>query len=254
MAPKSTFTRATPQEKRAALEAVLERCSHGGGGRLPAPVCVFDLDGTLMDNRPRTVAILREYSPLAANTDPTLGERLSHVAVDELSYLLSDTLHGLGIHTTQLERDLASFWRERFFSDGYLKHDVALRGAVSFVEACHKAGATIVYLTGRDLPLMGLGTFQSLRDLGFPIGVPGTELVLKPDASMPDEAYKRFMAPVLVRVGPVVAHFDNEPANCNVFVEHHPSAEAMLVDTQHMPGAPPLVPAVRVIDDFAMDP
>jgi len=97
---------------------------------------------------------------------------------------------------------------------------------------------------------MGLGTFRSLRDLGFPIGVPGTELVLKPEYSMPDEAFKRDVAPTLARVGQVVASFDNEPGNCNVFKEAYPDCESVLIDTQHMPQAPPLGPGVRVLGDF----
>src|SRR5262249_33597577 len=102
-------------------------------------------------------------------------------------------------------------------------------------------------------PLMGIGTFCSLRDLGFPIGVAGTEIVLKPDANMPDEAFKRFAAPSLARVGTVVAAFDNEPGNCNVLFEAFPSCASVLLDTQHMPGAPPLDRGVDVIGDFQMD-
>jgi hypothetical protein len=98
---------------------------------------------------------------------------------------------------------------------------------------------------------MGIGTFRSLRDLGFPIGMPGTELVCKPDFNMPDEAFKRLEAPKLSRVGRVIAAFDNEPANCNVFLEQNPESESVFVDTQHLPGAPPLDPRVAIIDDFS---
>jgi hypothetical protein len=143
------------------------------------------------------------------------------------------------------------FWRERFFADDSLKDDIALPGAVDFAQACYAKGAICVYLTGRDLPMMGIGTFRSLRDLGFPIGMPGTELVCKPDFNMPDEAFKRLEAPKLSRVGRVIAAFDNEPANCNVFLEQNPESESVFVDTQHLPGAPPLDPRVAIIDDFS---
>jgi hypothetical protein len=99
---------------------------------------------------------------------------------------------------------------------------------------------------------MGLGSFRSLRDLGFPIGVPGTELVLKPDASMPDEAFKRLTAPKLAKVGKVIAAFDNEPANCNIFLAHYPNAHVVLIDTQHMPGAPEPANGVHVVADLAL--
>ena len=98
---------------------------------------------------------------------------------------------------------------------------------------------------------MGIGSFASLRDLGFPIGLPGTELVLKPDAQMPDEAFKRMQGPALERVGKVVAIFDNEPGNCNVLGQHFPDAHSVLLDTQHLPGAPPLDFVLTVCDNAA---
>lgn len=252
-------TRSTADEQSALLRDVVRRCrcarAHRPQTSAPAeatPVVVFDLDGTLMDNRPRTCAILREFAARCRDRDDDLAERLEQAEPAQLAYLLSDTLELLGAHKTELVAEMHAFWRERFFADAHLVHDVATAGAVEFASACYDAGAILVYLTGRDLPLMGTGTFQSLRDLGFPIGVPATELVLKPDANMPDEAFKRLVAPQLARIGKVVAAFDNEPANCNVMHAHHPDAHVVFVDTQHMPGAPPLDARVGVIADFAM--
>ena len=167
-----------------------------------------------------------------------------------MAYLVSETLERLGVTDAERVAEAQAFWRDRFFSDGHLQHDVPLPGAVDFARACYDAGAILVYLTGRDLPAMGIGSFRSLRDSGFPIGVPGTELVLKPDAAMPDEAFKRLEAPKLARVGAIVASFDNEPANCNTILAQNPECESVLVDTQHLPGAPPLDPGVHVIADF----
>ncbi|HEY1692198.1 MAG TPA: HAD family hydrolase [Polyangiaceae bacterium] len=235
-------------EQHVTLREILRRCRTPYQGR--APVVVFDLDGTLLDNRPRTLAILREFAARNRDRDPDLAARLDRAYVHDLEYLLSDSLQRLAVHGNDLAAEMQAFWRERFFGDSHLFHDIPLPGAIDFARACHDAGATLVYLTGRDLPLMGLGTFASLRDLGFPIGIPATELVLKPDASLPDEAFKRLLAPQLTRVGHVVAAFDNEPANCNVVLAHHPDAHVVFVDTQHMPGAPELSPGVSTIRDF----
>jgi beta-phosphoglucomutase-like phosphatase (HAD superfamily) len=238
-------------QQHVVLRAILKRCraerSH------TTPVVVFDLDGTIMDNRPRTVAILREFAARYRDVDPELARRLEGARPHDLEYLLTDSLERLGAHRTELVADMQAFWRERFFADSHLPHDVALPGAVEFVHACYDAGAILIYLTGRDLPLMGMGTFASLRDLGFPIGVPATELVLKPDAAMPDEAFKRLVAPDLARVGHVIAAFDNEPANCNVMLAHYPDAHVVYVDTQHTPGAPEPAAAVCVVRDFEME-
>ena len=235
-------------EQKTLLDRVVQRCATNGKAR--TPVVVFDLDGTLMDNRPRTARILRELGAMWRDREPVAAKKLETAREEDLAYLLTDSLTRVGITRTDLVREAEIFWRERFFTDGYLTHDVEVPGAAAFARDCYAAGGILVYFTGRDLPLMGLGSFASLRDLDFPIGVPGTELVLKPDANMPDEAFKRLVGPSLARVGQVVAIFDNEPGNCNVLGAHFPDADAVLLDTQHLPGAPPLDDHVRVIGDF----
>ena len=218
----------------------------------PSPVVVFDLDGTLMDNRPRTLAILRELALELKGESHSAADTLAAAEAEHLAYLLTDTLKKLGLDHPEVAGRAEEYWKTRFFSDDYLKHDVALEGSVELARACYEAGASLVYFTGRDLPLMGIGSFQSLRDLGFPIGVVGTELVCKPDAKIPDELFKRTEGPKLDRVGRVVAAFDNEPGNCNAFLEMNPDAEVIFVDTQHLPGAPPLDARVHVVADFRM--
>jgi hypothetical protein len=153
-----------------------------------------------------------------------------------------------------LHKEGTQFWRERFFADPHIRHDVETTGARDYVRACHRGGATIVYLTGRDLPNMAIGTFASLRDLGFPIGTVGTELVTKPVFNMPDCDFKRAVAPELSRLGDVVAVFDNEAANCNLFLDAHPACTAIFVDTQHAPDPPELDQRAHVIHTFELDP
>ena len=229
---------------------MVARCRPATGK--PAPVVVFDLDGTLMDNRPRTAAILQEFAAELRSETHAVAELLASARPEALAYLISDSLGNLGVSRPDIRARAEAYWRTRFFSDDYLKHDVAVHGSVELARACYDAGATIVYFTGRDLPFMSLGSFQSLRDLGFPIGVVGTELVCKPDAKIPDEAFKREEGPKIARLGRVVAAFDNEPGNCNAFLEMCPEADVVFVDTQHLPGAPPLLPKVHVVPDLAM--
>ncbi|MEB2312382.1 MAG: HAD family hydrolase [Sorangiineae bacterium] len=244
--------RASPGEQRALLQSVLERASNAIRRR-PALV-VFDLDGTLLDNRPRSVAILHELADAWAQRHPREAERLRRADAADLAYLLEESLELLGIRDRELVDEAKSFWRERFFTDRFLSHDRPTEGAVSFTRACHEAGANVVYLTGRDLPNMALGSLASLRDLGFPIGVPATQLVLKPNAADDDTQFKRLVAPQFHRSGEVIASFDNEPGNCNLFTELFPEADSVLVDTQHLPGAPALDQRVRVIEHFGHEP
>lgn len=245
---RSAYRRISSADQHALYSRIVQRSRAVRGE--PAPVIVFDLDGTLMDNRPRTTVILQELATELSREAHSAAEVLAAARAEDLAYLLGDSLQRLGVGHPELVTRAEAYWRERFFSDAYLKHDVAIAGSVELARACYEAGATIVYFTGRDLPLMGLGSFQSLRDLGFPIGIVGTELVCKPDARIPDEAFKREEGPKLARIGSVVAAFDNEPGNCNAFVEMCPAAEVVFVDTQHLPGAPELLPSVHVVGDL----
>jgi hypothetical protein len=253
MVPPPKYPRLSNDRKTTLLRRILDRSSatHSHGGR---SCVVFDLDGTLVDNRPRTLAILRELAEhwAAQALYPTEVARLRTTVLGELAYLASDSLALLGVSGAAAQL-AETFWKIRFFSDDYMKHDVALPGAVDFAKGCHERGANLIYFTGRDLPNMGVGSWLSLRDLGFPIGVPGTALVLKPDFDMPDEVYKRTQGPELKRMGTIVGAFDNEPGNCNVLLEQNAGVDSVFIDTQHLPGAPALAPEVAVIDDFRVE-
>lgn len=219
----------------------------------PAPVVVFDLDATLFDNRPRTLEILMEYREEIAPEDPALADALLGLDVHHVQYLLTDTLKQCGVYRADLVKEISAFWHERFFTDEYVGCDVPTVGAPEFVRACYEAGAVIVYLTGRDIPGMLVGTVAKLRDDGFPIAVAGTELVLKPDPNMSDEAFKRTALPTLDRVGDLLAFFDNEPANCNLAKAMFPDALVVLLETQKVPGAPEPDPDVEILADFRID-
>ncbi len=230
------------------LDRVIERLTQAEGGS--PPLVVFDLDGTLYDNRPRTVQILTEYAEEVSDQFPEVADALSDLSPDGVQYLLSDTLRAYGITKVEIVSDATRFWRDRFFAEKYLKYDAVKDGAVEFAQLCHEAGATIVYLAGRDVTDLLPGTVTALRKWGFPVGEVGVELVLKPDATLSDEAFKRASLPVLRRIGSVVAFFDNEPANCNVARHFWPDAFVGLIETTFVPGAPDLEKGVETIRDF----
>lgn len=246
----STPASLNPAEQSTYLRGIVERVARSRAAG--PPVVVFDLDGTLLDNRPRTVAILRELGEKWRGTHDAEVEQLMATELTDLAYSIADTLGRRGVVGEVQLADGQNFWKERFFSNPYLRHDVAIAGAVRFAHEVYRAGATLVYLTGRDLPNMSEGSLASLRDTGFPIGVVGTELVCKPDFAMSDETYKRDVAPTLARLGEVVASFDNEPANCNVFLRCYPACASVLLDTQRTSHAPPLDEGVVSIRDFSM--
>ncbi len=217
------------------------------GGR---PVVVFDLDGTLFDNRPRTLSILRELADTLGGTHPEITRAIMEIDAANLVYGITDSLARHGINDEGIWARAIAFWRSRFFRDEYLVHDVPLPGAAAFAEELWSAGATLLYLTGRDLPEMSVGSWVSLREHGFPIGRVGTELVCKPAFDLPDEEYKRDIAPRVARLGEPIASFDNEPANCNAFLRAYPAMSSVFLATQHAPSPPPLDAGVVTLRDF----
>lgn len=244
--------RLSSDDRGTLLRSILERVRQQAATS-PA-VLVFDLDGTLMDNRPRVVAILHELAAAWRYRHPEAAERCARAQPDDIAYGFIENLRRLGVTEPALHEEGFTFWKARFFADPHVKHDVQIQGARQYVRACYEAGAVIVYLTGRDLPNMALGSFASLRDLGFPIGVVGTELVVKPTFEMPDSDFKRSVAPELRRLGTVIAVFDNEAVNVNLLVEFHPSATGVFLDTQYAPNPPPLDARAVVIHHFDLEP
>jgi hypothetical protein len=75
-------------------------------------------------------------------------------------------------------------------------------------------------------------------------------LRLKPSFEEEDLAFKRRVLRELPALGPVVAAFENEPANANLFAEEFPAALVIFIETIHSPDPPPLLPRVVRVRDF----
>jgi hypothetical protein len=205
----------------------------------PGQVAVFDLDGCLFDNRPR---IVRIFHALASRHDlpDLLRVRPEHFA----SWDQRDTLRAAGLDEGRIAAVLPRFQRvfqHQFFSSAFCRFDDAMPGAARLVWEVYRAGASVVYLTGRHEE-MRAGTLEALSDWGFPVQRPRTALLCKPDMGTDDTAFKDEALREIALLGVPVLFFDNEPANCNVFAARHPGARVVWVETDHSP-RPDRVPA-----------
>ena len=209
-----------------------------------------DLDGSLLDNRPRILQILKEFSKEKKYITPDAAAKLATLTVTSVQYRLPDTLASVGITDPAVVQNAAAFWAERFFTDDYLKYDLPTPGSVAFVRTLYSNGARIVYLTGRDAPRQLMGTVKSLRDHGFPIGIQGTELIMKPTMQTQDAIFKQQVTNYLRHYGTVVATFDNEPANANVYRRAFPKAIVILYQAPHKPNPPPLLQNIQKLLSF----
>jgi hypothetical protein len=215
------------------------------------PMVIFDLDGTIFDNRSRIMQILKEYSDQELKAvRPQAAAALNTLTIPLVKYRLTDTLTAAGVQESAVINNAAVFWSQRFFQDEYLKYDTTTPGAVNFVRTLYSSGARIVYLTGRDAPRQLMGTVKSLRDNGFPIGIQGTELIMKPTAQTQDAIFKQQVTNYLRHYGKVIATFDNEPANANVFRRAFAESICFLFDAPHSPNAPPVLQNIQKLASF----
>ena len=213
------------------------------------PIAVLDVDLTLVENAPRTRAILRDY---ALSLQGTWGhaEEASELANSmPLVFSIVENLRSLGLESDEEIRGGVNFWRDTFFTDEYCLLDEPLPGAVEAVQTLHQAGCTVVYVTARTSSML-TGTISSFRTFGFPIGVTGTVLTLKESHAQTDKAFKAEALSWVSSLGTVVLCAENEPAYINLMHARFPDAFSLLVDTRHSPSAPDLETGVKRIESL----
>jgi hypothetical protein len=226
------------------LSRALERARAAGS----RGVVVFDLDSTLLDNRPRQAKILREFGEL--HGIPPLGDaRPEHWD----SWDIKRAMLNSGLQPVDVERwaeDAKVFWRERFFTSTYCVLDEAIAGAPDFVSDIVKTGAMVAYCTGRHEE-MRAGSVQCFQRLGFPL--PGTarvHLLMKPEIEQSDDEYKTTAYARLAEMGEVLAVFDNEPTHVNGYRYAFPDALAVHLATDDSGRDVPLLEGIISVRNF----
>jgi hypothetical protein len=199
------------------------------------PVVVLDLDDTLIITRERNIRILQEFAkePTTAAQYPDEAQQLSSLLVSEIKYSVSDTLKNIGIVNAEFHRLAQEYWSERFFTDKYCATDQPTVGAARYLHLLNRAGAKIIYLTGRDMPRMGKGTAYNLGRNRFPGPNQETVLMMKPDPKMDDLEFKKQALTEIALLGEVVGVVENEPANLNAMMAKWPQAIGIFLDTVH---------------------
>ncbi len=238
--------RARPDAQERILREALARARAGA----PEGLALFDLDSTVLDNRPRQARILQEYGR-SASLPVLLGAAPEHWR----GWDIEAALVAAGLPAGEARRHLPRvlrFWRERFFTSAYCRLDVPVPGAPAFVRAVAAAGARVVYVTGRPAR-MEAGTLDVLRRDGFVVPDGGrTRLLMKPRDGLGDDAWKALACAEVDSFGPVVLAFDNEPAHVNAYARAWPGALAVHLDTNDSGRPVEVAAAVPSIADFAV--
>lgn len=247
--PPSWFPVLGPSQSAALLARVVEAARAAGPGACVA----FDLDSTLLDNRPRQARILREYGALHA-LDALAGHQADHWQGWDARIAMAAS----GLDRDLIEAHFApfrSYWKDRFFTSEYCVEDRAIAGAPDYVRSLLAAGARVLYVTGRHEE-MRAGTLICFQRTGFPCpdgpdGAVAVELLMKPALEEHDDLYKARAYDLLRERGQVVAAFDNEPAHINGYREAFPDALCVHLATDHSMRDIPLAAGIPSIRDFA---
>jgi hypothetical protein len=234
------------------LAEVFDRITHTQkfGG---TPLVVFDLDGTLLRTGGRHLAILQEFADAA---DPALSGidalrvALTEITAEDFGYFVTGPLLDRGIENSALNSALLDYWSVRYFSNRYCGYDKPAPGAQDFVNAVKGAGALIWYATSRPEPTMGVGTRTSLLQHDFPLDEMAA-LAMRGDLSQSDVDFKEAIVAAAAQVH-LVAQFENEPANANLFATAWPDALHFLVGDVHSPDPPEPLPGIIHTDDFVL--
>ena len=242
--PHSGFIPLKRDQAALLLRSVIE------SAKLDRAVVAFDLDSTVLNNAPRQSLILREYGEF-------VGEECLRVstASDWQGWSFTLAMQNAGLSQEDAERHAEAFrpfWRERFFTSDYCHHDTETEGAATFLQAIHKTGAKLVYVTGRH-EAMREGSRKSFENFGFPDEVDSrVELIMKPTLEADDDAFKQSVYTQLAAMGTLVAAFDNEPAHINGYKESCPNALAVHMATDHSMRPIKVLSTIPSIRDFSM--
>lgn len=220
-------------------------------------LAVFDLDSTLFDVHPRIEQILRDFAdtPEIRQLAPEQAELLSKVQAQRTDWGIRQAIERAGIHTVhpELAQKARRFWVNTFFSNHYLKFDQPYPGSVRYVQYLASLGVEIVYLTGREISKMEIGSLEALRSHAFPLAEDGRELVMKPRTGYEDFQFKLDWFTELPRhqYGRIW-FFENEPINLDSICRSHPEVRLVFMNSVHS-GRMPSPEGLPTIEDFQVD-
>ena len=236
--------RAVPAEQTRILQAAVDAI------RPERPAAAFDLDSTILSNKPRQARIMREFG--RARGIARLADCPPEAVV---SWDLRDTMRLCGLSPEEGQRlypALKGFWLERFFTSEYCRDDEPIAGARDYLRRVLGAGGEVLYITGRHTG-MGPGTLESFRRAGFPLPDGArVQLWLKPRLDDDDDRWKEICQARLRDMSGIACAFDNEPTHVNAYKRAFPDARVVHLDTDHSGRPVEVRPDVPSISDFRM--
>jgi hypothetical protein len=172
-APKPADGRRWMQDK---LEDIRARVANGEKVKV-----VFDLDDTIWDGRPRTMELARRY-------DAERGTRLfDALTLDQVGKDGYETAVNAGLSRADAKA-FNAYWRPRVYTDEMAQFDAPIPEIDDLARQAHRAGAEVVYMTGRPEAERET-TRGELERLDLPL-MDEAHLIMKPSLNQPTAGYK----------------------------------------------------------------
>ena len=208
-----------------------------------AKTLVFDIDITVVDTRPRTVAAVKKFARTSRSLDRQTRQRLLQVEKNDIGYDGHETATKLGLNRIQAKH-FTKIWSEVFWSPKSLALDEPIAEVVQLIKA--SKNKNIVFLTGRYQSYTKATIAQLER-----LGLPTDRVLLKPDGESTPAFKARMMKSIGARGGRSVL-VDDSPRNLAAVDSAKTRATTIAIDfpirepgqTKRAKGAPALSPSL----------
>jgi hypothetical protein len=126
---------------------------------------VMSIDGTILDTRPRSLAILQS----AVGEFPEIKDAVARISTGVLPRDPIGAVEQSVDQSPARRACLYAYWRSRFFDDAWLEYDVPYEGAAPFLHGLVEYGLQLVYLSYRDAPTMSRATREAFQRHNLPM-------------------------------------------------------------------------------------
>ncbi|MBX7098083.1 MAG: HAD family hydrolase [Myxococcaceae bacterium] len=200
-----------------ALDDVKARVARG-----ERAVVVFDLDNTVADTRARTLAIAHAY-------DAQRGTHLfDGVALNEVGHDGEELARSLGLSEAEVT-SFQRYWKAEFWKSDNLVHDLPMPTIIKLAQDAKKAGAEVIYLTGRAQETEA-GTIAQLKRFKLP-DADASHVLSKPLPRMSTPNFKVRELDRLERQGAHIAWFFTEGRKDLGYIQQKLSTPCVLLDS-----------------------
>lgn len=215
------------------LDAVVAQV-RGNAAAGKRSILVMDLDETVVDSHLRKylayrkgteelcgTAVATRISPSSLDCEKALGLTLHDIYHSTNGYSQPELMTKLGISDATFVRNLFDLRRRYEGGPEFFAADTLMPGASTFIRAIKLAGADIYFVSSRDEAEVGAATYEQLIRFGL-LGSNERDFVIlrksaQDSVSFKRESAERIRVAAQVSGHPVVALFENEPANLSAW-------------------------------------